>query len=720
MNLNEAQKAAVMAADGPTLVLAGAGSGKTRVIVERIVHLIQERGVDPRNILAMTFTNRAAQEMKARVTARLGIDRLATWIGTFHSFGLFMLRREADKLALTKTFTVFDEGDQLAVMRRLIRELPAAYQKVTPRDALQWISLLKQDVKEPDPAKPPKMDGAETLMYLWNKYHAALAKAGAVDFDDLLVLQVRLLEQHPDVRDKYRQRYRHVLIDEYQDTNGAQYRIARGLSDGHSNIFVVGDEDQSIYSWRGADFRNILNFERDFPAATVIRLEQNYRSTAPILAAANAVVAHNEQRLGKNLWTDQQGGEPVRYFLAEDEKAEVKYVVDDILNASIAKGQTAILYRTNGQSRVIEEELRKRAVPHVIVGSVRFYSRKEIKDLLAYLRLMVNPSDDESVRRVLNVPARGIGEVTMARLEQYGAERGMSLLQVLQEVDQDQTIAARTRDAISGFVHLIDDLALEAKKSTVCELVQTLLEKTGYRDYIRECDEKDLRDRLENIEEFLASCLEFDTGQRGGLLEFLQELSLLGGVDEWETSGDAVTLMTCHSAKGLEFDSVYLVGLEEGLLPHASSQSDTEVEEERRLCYVAMTRARKKLTLTAAERRSLYGMTEPRDVSRFIGEIPSDHIEEVRKKKPAGPPAMAPRPVGAGAGRAVSLAAAHEAEPTVKMGTPVRHAKFGRGYVQSTSGSGDNLKARIRFDTGHSATFLLAKAPIEILKGKRP
>jgi len=704
--LNDAQQEAVTAGDGPALVLAGAGSGKTRVIVERIIRLIEERGVDPRSILALTFTNRAANEMRARVMGRLGVDRLASWVGTFHGFGLFVLRRDMDRLGREKTFTIFDDADQLSLMKRLIKDLSAHFTTVSPRDALEWISALKQKLAEPDLAAPCNVAQEKTYRELWVRYHRLLLNASAVDFDDLLALPVRLFEQHPDVLAKYQRRYCHVLIDEYQDTNRAQYQIAKLLTQSHKNIFAVGDEDQSIYSWRGAEIRNILDFEKDFEGARVFRLEQNYRSTQPILDAANAVVENNEDRLGKTLWTARREGEPARFYLAADAVDEARFVIEDFASSGVAPRDAAILYRTNGQSRVLEEAFRRKGIAYVVVGGVRFYGRKEIKDLLCYLRLLVNPADDDAVRRVLNVPPRGIGNVSMERIEEYAAVRGVPLLQVLREIEHDHSLQARTRESTSAFVRLIDDLTLASKASSLEKLVESILEKTGYRDFTRESDEKDFRSRLENVDEFLSACKEFDKKKSGGVIEFLQELALFSDVDEWDADTPAVTLMTCHSAKGLEFESVYLVGMEEGLLPHATAMhSDRELEEERRLCYVAMTRARTRLVLTAAESRIMYGESEQRAISRFIQEIPGALLRRVSRQRPGTKHERTPlSDAKAGA---------------LRLGTRVRHATFGEGYVLFTSGSGATLRARIRFKTGRVSTFMVGKAPLEILEGKK-
>ena len=704
ITLNPAQQDAVKHHGGPALVLAGAGSGKTRVIVERLAWLVEEQGVDPRNLLALTFTNRAAREMRERVQERLAGDRFSAWVGTFHSFGLYLLRRNIGELGRKTGFSIFDDTDQLGLMKKLIKDLPTTFEKVSPREALWWISQHKQDLKEPNPDEfEDERDPA--FAELWCRYIGTLERANAVDFDDILVLSAKLLRDVDGVREAYNMRYHHVLIDEYQDTNHAQYVIAKGLTASRHNLFVVGDEDQSIYSWRGATIRNILDFEADYDDAKTYRLEQNYRSTAPILAAANAVVANNTERLGKTLWTDQKTGAPVAYTEVSDGLAEADFVVDAIAKGAIPPSDTAVLYRTNGQARVMEEALRKKGLAYVMVGGTQFYSRKEIKDVLAYLRLLVNPDDDVALRRVINTPTRGIGGTTMAHLEAYATARSIPLFTVLRDVEHDESITARARNAIGEFVHLIDDLTFEARSESVADLLEALLDRTGYRDFVSQSDEKDFRTRLELLDEFASACAQFDKDQpEGDLFTFLQDLALLSDVDQWDPSQPAVTMMTCHSAKGLEFDQVFLIGLEEGLLPHASSlDSDQELEEERRLCYVAMTRARKRLVLTGARKRLIYGEETWCEPSRFLKEIPPGALEaEGDKPKPKKKPA-----------------AASTSDPgAYKMGTRVWHSKFGKGVVMYTKGSGPRMKARIRFQTGRTREFMVSAAPLSVLEGE--
>ena len=717
--LNDVQREALEWNTGPALVLAGAGSGKTRVIVERIVHLIEQHNVEPRRILALTFTNRAAREMKERVEARLGGQAVSTWLGTFHSFGLYILRYEMERLGRPKSFTIVDDTDQLSLMKRLIKELPDGLVKVNPRDALSWISNLKSDLEVPDPDEPAQDQEEDTFRDLWTRYHAVLEQSSAVDFDDLLVLPAKLFLEHPEALKKYRGWFEYILVDEYQDTNRAQYIIARELSGEGGNIFVVGDEDQSIYSWRGADIKNILDFGGDFPGAKIFRLEQNYRSTESILNAANAVVANNTERLGKTLWTDNRGGEKVGFYLAESGDDEAQYIVDTIKKEGYPSKDTAILYRTNAQSRTLEEAFMRTGLHYAIVGGTRFYSRKEVKDVLCYLRLLVNPADDEALRRIINVPARGIGGVTLAKLADSARAMQKPLLEALREAEDDPSYGPKLRKTITTFVEWLDDLTWEVESSSVEEIVEKVLDGTDFRAYLEKSDEKDFRTRIEVIDEFVSACANYDEKKEGSLGEYLQELSLMSDTDSLEADSPAVTLMTCHSAKGLEFAHVFLIGFEEGFMPHViSMDEDSAIEEERRLCYVAMTRACKTLMLTAAESRMLYGEWKQREISRFFHEIPNDIIQtDTRRSKKAEYSASddhsetnerryVPIPDG--------IPDIDEAE--IKLGTRVRHAKFGRGVVMYTSGSGKKLKARIRFETGMSRQFMVQMAPIEIVE----
>lgn len=706
LNMNDAQLEAIHWHEGPALVLAGAGSGKTRVIVERIVHLIQHHNVPPRNIIALTFTNRAVNEMKLRVEERLDGQRVDTRLGTFHSFGLYILRREMETLGRPKNFTLIDDTDQLSLIKRLIKDLPQGLVKVNPRDALSWISSLKQEIHEPDLDQPAPDQDEMTFRHLWKAYHDTLLQSSAVDFDDLLSLTATLFLEHPQVTERYRSWWPFILIDEYQDTNRAQYIIARELSGEQGNLFVVGDEDQSIYSWRGADITNILDFAKDFPGAKTFRLEQNYRSTESILCAANEVVAHNTQRLGKTLWTAQKGGEKVGFRLAENGEDEARYIVDTITKNGYSLRDTAILYRTNTQARPIEEALLKKNLHYTVVGGIRFYGRKEIKDLLCYLRLLTNPADDEALRRIINVPSRGIGDVTLARITEQARGMQVPLLDALREAEDDSNFGPKLRKAITGFVDWFDELTWEVESTSIEEIVENILENTGYREYLEKSDEKDFRTRLEVVDEFVSSCANYDKKSGASLQEFLQELSLVSDTDDLEINAPAITLMTCHSAKGLEFDHIFLIGFEEGLMPHIISlDEDNAIEEERRLCYVAMTRARKTLMLTAAQSRMLYGEWKQRELSRFYYEIPASNIQVDAPRSKTGP-------------RKIPRSKPDIDDNQLKLGTRVRHGKFGNGVVMNTSGKGAKLKARIRFETGMSRQFMVQAAPLEILEKK--
>ncbi len=707
MNLNSAQQRAVEADDGPTLVLAGAGTGKTRVIVERLAWLIDERGVDARNLLALTFTNKAAKEMKTRVAARLGMDKLSLWVGTFHSFGLFLLRRHMDKLGRSRDFTIFDAQDQVSLMKKLLRQYPSQKNAISPKGALAKISDLKLRLS------CEQAGGAENefCLNLLGQYERELEKTDSVDFDDLLVLPTKLFREHEDVLERYKRRYRYVHIDEYQDTNRAQYLLTKLLTGESGNVFAVGDEDQSIYGWRGADIRNILDFEKDYPDAKVIRLEQNYRCTKHILSAANAVVSNNAGRLGKTLWTENEGDEPVGVYLTKTAEDEAAFVVQEIVDRKLERQETAVLFRTNAQARLVEESLRRKGIAYVVIGGVRFYSRKEVKDLVAYLRLVVNPRDDVSLRRIVNVPTRGIGATTLQTLESYAQERGKPVLETMREVERDENLPSRSRNAIAAFVHLMDDLVMASKSGSVAEFVESLISKIGYEAHLKKEGERESEKRLEVVGEFVSACAQFDEDSGGRLLDFLQELSLQGDTDKWDEEEATVTLITCHSVKGLEFDHVFLLGLEEGLLPHASALgSDYEVEEERRLCYVAMTRARKTLILSAAQERMLHGERRSNRLSRFLAEMAGAPKEAVKRldsgDKPRKNATMVP-------------AAPPRVESGLKRGVRVRHSRFGNGVVVMSSGTGKSQKVRIRFQSGRSRMFLLHATPLEILEDKR-
>lgn len=706
-SLNEQQLAAVSAPEGPVLVLAGAGTGKTRVIVERMVWLVEEKGYDPRYLVALTFTNKAADEMRHRFLHRLQREAADAFLGTFHSFALYQLRREAEAVGLRSDFTILDDTDQVSLMKRLVRELPGDSVRVNPRDALEWISRHKSRVEEPGEDQVVDKEG-EALLELWKRYHDTLRRNSCLDFDDLLVYFVRLLEENPPIREKYARRFRHILVDEYQDTNPAQYRIVRRLCEDHGHVFAVGDEDQSIYSWRGADINNILRFQDDFPNAHIYRLERNYRSAKPILDAANALVAHNEKRLGKNLFTVRDG-EPVRFYHAATSEEEAEWIAKDILERGLSPGAVAILYRTHTLGRVFEDAFRRRHIPYRIIGGIRFYARKEIKDLLAYLRLTANRADDEAFRRAIAVPPRGIGDSTLEYLEQTAVLRRCSLFDAARDVETDQGLNQRFRKALSGFVQLIEELSHRAESNPVADVVRFLVDAVEYRRYLNELSDREYKDRIGNVDEFLNACAEYDSKQGGDLRHFLQHLALTSDLDAYETGMPMVTLLTCHAAKGLEFDHVYIVGMEEGLFPYGSTWNEThDIEEERRLCYVAMTRARHTLTLTAALSRTLYGHTdEERELSRFLAEIGPQRYHDLTPRSEAKTGRTQPS--------RLYEQADTEAHSRFRRGARVRHRNFGTGVVLSVEGKGDKMRIRVRFNTGREATFIVGVAPIEVL-----
>lgn len=707
--LNDVQQAAVSAPDRHVLVLAGAGSGKTRVIIERMAYLVEECGVASRQLLALTFTNKAAGEMRNRLAQHLHTESIPSFVGTFHSFSLWVLRRDLSLLGRPRDFVIYDDTDQLSLMKRLVKDLPKRFMAVSPRDALAFISRIKQI--EPFPAweDPPNTPEEESHRELWVRYHEALTSSKALDFDDLTALTAFLFDRFPDVRERYARRFTHVLIDEYQDTNRSQYVIARSLGE-PGNLFVVGDEDQSIYSWRGADISNILNFTKDFPGARAFRLEENYRSSQAILDAANAVVAHNVIRLGKRLFTRRKGGFPVRHFFAEDAQEEAAFVVGDMLRRGVPPGSTAVFYRNHTLARLMEESLRDKRVPYVVVGGIKFYSRKEIKDLLAYLRLAVNPEDEESLRRILNVPPRGIGASGRAQLEEYAHLRHIPLFQALRESEMDDTLSARARNGAAALLDVIDTLRAQAGSVPVAEQVEQLIDRIGYRNYIEQSDERELRNRIEVVEEFVVACKQYDERDATGLAGFLEELALVSDVDGWEDTGEAATLMTCHCAKGLEFDHVYIIGLEEDMFPAHRYDSDDDIEEERRLCYVAMTRARESLTLTTAGYRLIYGAPNSgRRPSRFISEIGPERLEVVEYSGGSMGEAVHDRTPR----RKAAPRKDAQVDGTLKTGDTVRHARFGRGVVLYTKGVGAKLQARIRFDSGRTALLRVAAAPME-------
>jgi DNA helicase-2/ATP-dependent DNA helicase PcrA len=756
--LNPEQREAVLHINGPLLILAGAGSGKTRVITSRIAHLVGDGHALPHEILAVTFTNKAADEMRERVAALLGSDCSRMWVSTFHSLCARLLRREAPAIGLSRDFVIYDSADQLSVVKQALKELHIDDSYVQPRAALSRISHAKNRMEGPDAVaassgwhRPGGRDSEIAKIYSY--YIDALRNSSALDFDDLLLKTVELFEQSTAVRAKYAEQFRFVMVDEYQDTNRPQYLLIRRLAEVHRNLAVVGDPDQSIYKWRGADLRNILDFEHDFPEATTVKLERNYRSTQVILDAASAVIRENRNRKDKLLWTDRTGGARITYFRGGDELEEADFITRATRAALAGDVDTtvAVLYRTNAQSRTIEDALMREAVPYKIVGGVRFYERKEIKDALAYMRLLINPHDDVSLRRVINVPARGIGRGVMEALEKVApaADEALPLLaaglQPAVAVNSlwarlvhglvENAFPGRAAASLAAFRDLIVSLTEMARRESASIAIGKLLDQSGYLEDLRQERSEDAEGRIENLAELVSAAREYESRESEPTLGgFVDRLSLLSDVDEEQGSRDArVWLMTLHSAKGLEFPVVVMAGLEEGLFPHSRSSDDLEeLEEERRLCYVGMTRARARLVLTGAARRRIFGEYQSSEPSRFIDEVPAELLERVApafSTTSAGPyqgnfPHYEFRTNPYGRGRRPGRlreeppAFAYEDEDqstglTLRPGMKVRHPQFGVGSVVSVEPLADDTKLVVRFSAVGQKTLRAKYAHLE-------
>jgi len=750
-SLNPAQRAAVEHTEGPLLILAGAGSGKTRVITYRIGHLIAGGFAKPDEVLAVTFTNKAAEEMRSRVEQLLGEDCRASWISTFHSLCARLLRREAPAIGLSRDFVIYDSSDQLAVVKQAMKALDIDDKQIQPRAALGRISQAKNRMETPESMRSTGWSLRDQQMSrVYDAYRRALADAGALDFDDLLLKTVELFETSEQVRGFYARKFKYILVDEYQDTNRPQYLLIRRLAEVHRNLCVVGDPDQSIYRWRGADLRNILDFEHDFADAEIVKLEQNYRSTQVILDAASAVISRNRNRKDKRLWTDQQGGARVRYLRAADEIEEADFITRTVRERmrEHAKGLAAVLYRTNAQSRAIEDALMRDGVPYRIIGGVRFYERKEIKDALAYMRLLINPHDDVSFRRVVNVPARGIGRSVIEALEAVEVSNGDELIPLLsaglQPVPSPRSLWSRlvvatdrrqlpprAVTALKGFRDLMAGLAGDTAGAGVSTALTLVLERSGYLKDLRDERSEDAEGRIENLMELVSAAREYETRDpEPSLGGFVDRLSLLSEADEAEGAADAhVWLMTMHAAKGLEFPMVIVAGMEEGLFPHSRSTDDQdEIEEERRLCYVCLTRAREQLVLTGAARRRIFGDYQPTLPSRFLEEIPDhliDRIEPVAQPRWQNSGYELRNPYGRRypqarerAAEAAPRAFAYEEEDQsasggIRLGMRVRHKQFGVGTVVGVEDQGDDLKVTVRFAAAGVKKLLARYANLE-------
>ncbi len=735
--LNPQQQEAVQHAGSPLLVVAGAGSGKTRVLTRRIAYLLAERNVAPYEVLAITFTNKAAGEMKERVAELVGDRARSMWVSTFHSACVRILRKEAQLLGYSNSFTIYDQSDSLRLITLVMRDMNLDSKKYAPRAVQSLISSAKNELQGPaDYLNQSKNQFDQIVADVYAIYQKRLTSANSMDFDDLIAKTVEVLQRHPEARAKYRSRFRHILVDEYQDTNHAQYILIKELvgdvRDGFpiAELCVVGDADQSIYAFRGANIRNILQFEADYPQARTILLEQNYRSTQNILSAANSVISNNENRKDKNLWSESGAGSTLVGHVAESEHDEAEFVVSEISRLrDLGKsnpGDTAIFYRTNAQSRVFEEVFLRSGIPYKVVGGVRFYERREVKDFLAYLRVLVNPEDEVSLRRIINTPKRGIGDRALDLIDLHANARGLTFWQSLCEVEGNQEIAARSASSIIEFVKLIQSLqTLVEAKTRPSVIAQAVLEQSGLLAELSDSSDPQDEVRVENLEELVAVATEYeegevDEGEEISLVGFLEDVSLVADADqipEGEDHGGVVTMMTLHTAKGLEFPTVFLTGMEEGIFPHSRTLGDPEeLQEERRLAYVGLTRARENLFITRAEYRSSWGAPNYNAPSRFLSEIPDSVIEWNEVQEKASPISSsnrssirrnfaAPKPTGKSSSNTMQL----------EVGERVSHDTFGLGTVVAVTGAGDRAEATINFGSFGEKRLLLRYAPVEKL-----
>ena len=720
--LNREQQQAVQHTEGPLLILAGAGSGKTKVLTVRIAYLLAQ-GVNPYEILAITFTNKAAKEMKSRVEGLVGDVANRIWLSTFHSFCAKFLRFELDNfLGYNSNFTIYDTSDSQVVIKAALKALNLDDKYYPIGAMISAISDAKNKLMfASDFRKQARDFYQQKVADVYEYYERELRKNNALDFDDLLLVAVKLLQSNAAVLDKYSKRFKYVMIDEYQDTNHAQYLLAYLLSSHWKNIAVVGDADQSIYAWRGADIQNILDFEKDYPNCTSIKLEQNYRSTKIILDAANAVIDHNEGRPEKNLWTDKVEGAKIQHFTAQSEHEEAAFIGDTIVKKhdihGVPYGDMAILYRTNAQSRVLEEALIKRALPYTMVGGTKFYDRKEIKDVLAYLRVLYNPFDDLSLLRIINVPKRSIGATTVSKLQDYARENGTSLFMTLTQLHLVDTIKGKTKEKLEEFGILIFTLVAEMDDKSVLDILEAILDRTGYLAQLEESTDPQDQARAENIGELLSVAKDFqDTNPTGTVEDFLEQVALVNDVDSFEQEESKVTLMTLHAAKGLEFPIVFLGGLEEGLFPHSRTlMNPEEIEEERRLAYVGITRAEKELYISNATTRTVFGRTSSYLPSRFIDEIPAELVDGLRAKR------RIPDDIKPTVPRHMSVASRPVTKPIIrneviadwKVGDTAIHSKWGNGKVVNVSGEGAGMKLTIEFPTQGIRVVMAKFAPVK-------
>ncbi|EJD95846.1 DNA helicase PcrA [Staphylococcus epidermidis] len=717
-NMNSEQSEAVRTTEGPLLIMAGAGSGKTRVLTHRIAYLLDEKDVSPYNILAITFTNKAAKEMKARVEHLVGEEAQVIWMSTFHSMCVRILRRDADRIGIERNFTIIDPTDQKSVIKDVLKSENIDSKRFEPRMFIGAISNLKNELKTPEDAQKEANDfHSQMVATVYKGYQRQLSRNEALDFDDLIMTTINLFERVPETLEYYQNKFQYIHVDEYQDTNKAQYTLVKLLANKFKNLCVVGDSDQSIYGWRGADIQNILSFEEDYPEAKTIFLEQNYRSTKNILNAANEVIKHNSERKPKGLWTANSGGDKIQYYEAMTERDEAEYVVKEIMKhqrSGKKYSEMAILYRTNAQSRVLEETFMKSNIPYTMVGGQKFYDRKEIKDLLSYLRVIANSNDDISLQRNINVPKRGIGPSSVEKIQTYALQNNISMFDALAEVDFIGLSKKVTQECIS-FYEMIQNLIKEQEFLEISEIVDEVLQKSGYRDMLDREQSIESRSRLENLDEFMSVPKDYEENtplEEQSLINFLTDLSLVADIDEADTQ-NGVTLMTMHSAKGLEFPIVFIMGMEESLFPHIraiKSEDDHEMEEERRICYVAITRAEELLYITNATTRMLFGRSQSNMPSRFLKEIPEDLLDSHtgQKRQTIYPKSQPKR----GFSKRTTSTKKQVSSSDWKVGDKVMHKAWGEGMVSNVNEKNGSVELDIIFKSEGPKRLLAQFAPI--------
>ena len=721
-NMNKEQSEAVRTTEGPLLIMAGAGSGKTRVLTHRIAYLLDEKDVSPYNILAITFTNKAAKEMKERVEQLVGEEAQVIWMSTFHSMCVRILRRDADRIGIERNFTIIDPTDQKSVIKDVLKNENIDSKRFEPRMFIGAISNLKNELKTPDDAQKEANDfHSQMVATVYKGYQRQLSRNEALDFDDLIMTTIHLFERVPDALECYQNKFQYIHVDEYQDTNKAQYTLIKLLAKKFKNLCVVGDSDQSIYGWRGADIQNILSFEEDYPKAKTIFLEQNYRSTKNILNAANEVIKNNSERKPKGLWTANTGGDKIQYYEAMTERDEAEYVVKEIMKHQLngkKYSDMAILYRTNAQSRVLEETFMKSNIPYTMVGGQKFYDRKEIKDLLSYLRVIANSNDDISLQRIINVPKRGIGPSSVEKIQTYAVQNNISMFDALAEVDFIGLSKKVTQECMS-FYEMIQNLIKEQEFLEVSEIVEEVLQKSGYREMLDREQSIESRSRLENLDEFMSVPKDYEENtplEEQSLVNFLTDLSLVADIDEADTQS-GVTMMTMHSAKGLEFPIVFIMGMEESLFPHIraiKSDDDHEMEEERRICYVAITRAEELLYITNATTRMLFGRSQSNMPSRFLKEIPEDLLESHTgsQRQSILQPKAKPHQKR-GFSKRTTSSKKQVVSSDWKVGDKVIHKAWGEGMVSNVNAKNGSLELDIIFKSEGPKRLLAQFAPIE-------